>query len=152
MNKGLIFYSNVPCTRVAWQYSSFADGLDGKSRTGYVVLVCGSSVAWGSRLQPTVALSTMEAEYMALYVATQEVMFLRQLLTELSLVLNHPTSMMKDNKGYISYAKNSMITSKSNYINVNMHFVRDTIRDNIIVVQREAHHSAPPSSPATSPH
>jgi len=135
LDKNLVFYRNVTCTLVAWRDSSFADGLDGKSRTGYAILICGSDVAWGSRLQPTVALSTMEAECMALYVATQKVIFLRQLLTELSIVLKHPTSMMEDNKGCISYANNFMTTCKSKHTNVKMHFVRDAIRDNIIVVQ-----------------
>ena len=40
--------------------------------------MCGFVVAWGSKLQPTVALSTMEAEYMALCAATREVMFISQ--------------------------------------------------------------------------
>jgi hypothetical protein len=53
--------------------------------------MCGSDVAWGSRLQSTVALSTMEAEYMALCVATQEVTFIRNLVTELCVVLKQPT-------------------------------------------------------------
>ena len=134
-NKGLLFNRNVSFTPIAWQDSSFADGTDGKSRTGYAIFLCGYDVAWGSRLQPTVALSTMEAEYMALCFATQEVMFLRQLLTELSVVLPHPTSMMEDNKSCISFGKNSMTTSKSKHINGKMRFVRDVIRDNIIVVQ-----------------
>ena len=43
--------------------------------------------------------------------------------------------MMEDNKGCISYAKNSMTTSKSKHINVKMHFVRDAIRNKIIVMQ-----------------
>jgi hypothetical protein len=77
----------------------------------------------------------MEAEYMALCAATQEVMFLRQLLTELSLVLKYPTSMMEYNKGCISFAKNTLTTNKSKHIKVKMHFVRDAIRDNIIVLQ-----------------
>jgi hypothetical protein len=134
-NKGLMLYRNVPFTPISWQDSSFADGRDGKSRAGYAVLMCGYVVAWGSRLQPTVALSTMEVEYIALCAATQEVMFLRQLISEFSVVLKHTTSMMEDNKGCISYAKNSTTTSRSKHINVKMRFVRDIIRDNIIVVQ-----------------
>ena len=59
---------------------------------------------------------------MALRYATQEVMLLRQLLTKLSLVLKHPTSMMEDNKGCISFAKNTMTTNKSKHVNVKMHF------------------------------
>ena len=81
-----MFSRNVPFTPIASQVSSFADGPDGKWSPGYAVLMGGYVVAWGSRLQPTVALSTMEAKNMALCVATQEVMFLRQLLFELSVV------------------------------------------------------------------
>ena len=135
LDKGFTFNRIVPYTPVTWQDSSFADGPDGKSRTGYVVLMYGYVVAWASRLQPTVALSTIEAEYIALCDVTQEVMFLRQLLTELSLVLKHPTSMMEDNKGCISFAKNNMATHKSKYINVKMNFVRDAIRDKIVVLK-----------------
>jgi hypothetical protein len=43
--KGLVFNRIVPYTPVAWHDSSFADGPDEKSRTGYVVLMCGSVVA-----------------------------------------------------------------------------------------------------------
>jgi hypothetical protein len=135
LDKGLVFDKHIAYTLVAWQDSSFADGPSGKSRTGYVVLMCGAVVAWGSKLQPTVALSTMEAEYMSLCAATQEVMFLRQLLTELSIVLPLSTSMMEDNKGCIDVATNSMTTSKSKHINVKLHFVRDAISDGVIVMQ-----------------
>jgi len=61
LDKGLMFNSNVPYTLIAWQDSSFANESDGKSRTGYAVLMCGLDVPWGSRLQPNVAVSTMEA-------------------------------------------------------------------------------------------
>ena len=67
--------------------------------------------------------------------ATQEVRFLRQLFTELSLVLKHPTSMMENSKGCISFAKNTMTTNKSKHINVKMHVVRDAIRNKIIVLK-----------------
>ncbi len=77
LDKDLVFNKHIAYTPVAWQDSSFADGLGGKSRIGYVVLMCGAAVAWSSILQPILALSTMEAEYMSLCAATQEVMFLR---------------------------------------------------------------------------
>ena len=71
---------------------------------------------------------------MALCAATQEVMFFKQLLAEVSLVLKHPTSMMEDNNGCISFAKNTLTTNKSKHSNVKMHFVRDAIREKIIVL------------------
>jgi hypothetical protein len=42
----------------------------------------GAAVSWKSQRQQTVALSTAEAEYMALNVATLEAMFWKQLLHE----------------------------------------------------------------------
>ena len=57
---------------------------DRKSITGYVfkVTINGPVISWKSRKQPTVALSTCEAEYMALASAIQDKV-LRQLLGEL---------------------------------------------------------------------
>ena len=40
---------------------------------------------WGAPLQPTVAASTMEAEYMAAYAAIQEIVWVRGAMTELGL-------------------------------------------------------------------
>jgi hypothetical protein len=54
---------------IMWQVASFADGDDRRSRTGFVAMICGSVVAWGSKPQSTVALSTVEAEYMAICAA-----------------------------------------------------------------------------------
>jgi len=43
-----------------------------RSTTGYIVMLNNGAIAWKSRRQPTVALSTMELEYMALTDATKE--------------------------------------------------------------------------------
>ncbi len=79
----LTFNGRLPLKLLMWQDSSFGDGDARRSRTGYVAMMCGSAVAWGSKLQASVALSTAEAEYMALSTSAQEVVFLRQLLTNL---------------------------------------------------------------------
>ena len=54
-----------------------------RSTTGYIIMLNGGAIAWRSHLQPTVALSTMEAEYMALTEATKELIWLRTFLAEL---------------------------------------------------------------------
>ena len=118
----------------AWQDASYGDGPDMRSRTGFVVTMCGAAVLWGSRLQPSVALSTVEAEYMALAAAAQEVCFLRQLLMNLGMQIKKATEMMEDNKGCVALASNAMTTNKTKHINVKFHFVRDLVKDGTIAM------------------
>jgi len=69
---------------VGWSDSDYAsDSSSRRSRTGYVFMLNGAAVSWKSQRQQTVALSTAEAEYMALTAATQKALFLKQLLNEL---------------------------------------------------------------------
>ena len=53
------------------------DTVDRRSISGYISFLGNAPVSWSSRKQPTVALSTMEAEYMALAKTTCEVLWLR---------------------------------------------------------------------------
>ena len=68
-----------------------------RSRTGYVFMMSGVSVSWKSQHQPTVALSTAEAEYMALTAAIQEAIFLRQLFDSMGVKQSEPKMIFEDN-------------------------------------------------------
>ena len=59
---------------------------------GYAFLVGNGNVAWSSKKQTTIALSTMEAEYMAFSYATRHTIWLRALLAELTFMQKGPTS------------------------------------------------------------
>ena len=63
--------------------ADFANSID--SISGYAFILAGEPIIWQSRSQATVALSTMEAEYMAAATATQEAFWLRFLLGEMGL-------------------------------------------------------------------
>ena len=121
----ITFSGDISSDLLMWQDSSYGDGDNRRSRTGFVAMVCGGTVAWGSKLQSTVALSTTEAEYMALAAAAQEVLFLRQLLSDFGFTQSHPTLMFEDNKSCISLATNPMTTAKTKHIDIRYHFVRD---------------------------
>ena len=56
---------------------------DHKSTSGYLFMVSGAPVSRKSKKQTCVALSTAEAEYVALTATTQEITWLRQLLKDL---------------------------------------------------------------------
>ena len=120
------------CTQpdIAAANASFGDGKQRMTCTaGFVIMMCGAATASGSHLQPTAALSTIEAQYMALAAAAQEVMFLRQLLTSVGIVERQPTRMFKDNKGCISLATNAMTTGKTKHIDIHLHFLRDLVQN-----------------------
>jgi len=87
--------------------ADWGDDLDTRrSTTGYVFKVYGGTVAWKSRRQPTVALSTTEAEYMASADAARQAIWLRLLLDGLQLGLgNKPFPIMNDNAGTIALSK-----------------------------------------------
>ena len=57
----------------AFADADWAEDLDSRrSTTGYVVFAAGEPIAWQSKLQSTVAASTMEAKYMAAFNSNQE--------------------------------------------------------------------------------
>ena len=63
----------------AFSDADWAGDLDSRrSTTGYVVFAAGGPIAWQSKLQTTVAASTMKAEYMAAFSAIQECAVLGQ--------------------------------------------------------------------------
>jgi len=53
------------------------------SRTGYIITFCGCPIHWVSKLQSEIALSTTESEYLALSMATRDLLPIRHLLQEL---------------------------------------------------------------------
>ena len=69
---------------VSYVDSDFAGSLDTRrSLTGYVFKLLGNTVSWKANLQPVVALSTTEAEYIALTEAIKEALWLKGLVSEL---------------------------------------------------------------------
>ncbi|KAJ0393889.1 hypothetical protein P43SY_007544 [Pythium insidiosum] len=72
------------------------------------------------------------AEYMALALATQEVVWLRFLLAEMGLEQHAPTSIYMDIKAAISIATNHGYTARAKHIDLRAYFVRDHVEnDNI---------------------
>jgi len=59
------------------------DAITAKSRTGFIIMYAGCPIAWCSKLQTMVALSTAEAEYIMLSHSLREVIPMIQLLDEL---------------------------------------------------------------------
>lgn len=114
---------------IGWTDSSWASDPDSRrSIGGFVFEVAGSSVSWSSKKQPTVALSTVEAEYMAASKATTEAIWLRTLLESIGFPQASATIVHADNQGCIALAHNPVSHSRAKHIDIRHHFIRERIQ------------------------
>ena len=99
-----------------------------RSTTGYCFyLGTGSVVSWTSKRQPTVALSSTEAEYMAATAASQEAIYLETLLTEMGFSIYMPITIYVDNQGSTAMTKNPTNWKRTEHIDIRFYFVRDLV-------------------------
>jgi hypothetical protein len=106
-----------------------------RSTSGYVFLLAGGAVSWRSMKQHSVALSTTEAEYIALSEAVKETIWLRMLLGQIGHTQTEPTTIYEDNQGCISLAKDPTQHSRAKHIDIRYHFLREKIGKNEITLQ-----------------
>lgn len=107
---------------------------DRKSCTGYVFMRSSGAITWNSKRQPTVALSTAEAEYMALSSATQEAMWLKQFEDEI-FSIDRPINIFCDNQSAISLANNNGYSARCKHIDIRHHFIRQKVFDKKCILQ-----------------
>ena len=105
---------------------------DCHSTTGNVFLMNSGPISWLSKKQGIVTLSTAEAEYVALTMATQEAVWIRRLLSDLKLPQDHPTVLMEDNQGAICIAKNPVSHARTKHIDVRYHYIREALSEETI--------------------
>jgi len=98
-----------------------------RSVTAYLFKLGGAAVSWASKLQPTVALSSTEAEYMSACAAVQEAIYLRLLLASLGYVQDGPTVIYEDNQGCIGMSQNPILHKRTKHIDIRFHFVRERV-------------------------
>ncbi|XP_028391792.1 uncharacterized protein LOC114516495 isoform X1 [Dendronephthya gigantea] len=105
---------------------------DRRSITGYNYQLAqkGPLISWKSRKQPTVALSTCEAEYIALTNAMQEAKFLKQLCIDMKVSIHEGKAFIKiDNQGAMNLAKNPIHHQRTKHIDIRYHFIREEVKE-----------------------
>ena len=127
LNFGLSFKHSENFELVGFSDADWAgDETTRKSMSGEIFQLGGSPISWASKKQTVVALSTTEAEYIALSLATQEAIWLRNLLSDIHLKPT-TTTMYEDNQGTIALSKNPTNHSRTKHIDIKYHFIRDMI-------------------------
>lgn len=109
--------------------------IDRRSYTGYCFKLSGSVISYESRKQRTVALSSTEAEYMALSEACKEAIYLKKLMSELGVYdKNKPLSLFSDSQSSLKLAANPLFHKRTKHIDVRHHYTRECVANKEIQI------------------
>lgn len=103
-----------------------------RSTTGYVFMLQGGAISWNVKRQPTVALSSCEAEYMALSRTIQEAFWWRNMLKQI--FGERQIKIFCDNQSAIAIAKNGSYNPRTKHVDIRFHFVHDAIENGSVVI------------------
>ena len=85
-------------------------------------------MTWNSSKQPTIALSSIEAEYRTMTEGTTEVVWLRRLFAELKVLgTTQPTILRVDNQSNMQIAKNPIFHVQTKHIETQYHYIREKV-------------------------
>lgn len=105
---------------------------DRKSNSGYIFKLNGGTIIWNSKKQNTVALSSAEAEIIALSEATKEALWIKQLLAEIDQPVKTPIIIYEDNQSCKKFVENGKASNRTKHIDVKYLFTKDYINKQII--------------------
>ncbi|KAK3876705.1 hypothetical protein Pcinc_018517 [Petrolisthes cinctipes] len=130
---GILYNYNGSTDFVGYSDADWAGDIkDRKSTSGYCFHLGGGPVSWSSKKQSCVALSTAEAEYMALASAIQEAVWLRKLAVDIQIDCKGPLLLYEDNQSTIAMSKNPQFHGKTKHIDIKFHYVLEKCNENVI--------------------
>lgn len=108
-------------------------GEGSRSTHGYVIFLYGCPIGWASRRQSCVATSTCHAEYMSLGTATREVVWVINVLEDMSRQRLKAT-LLCDNTAAVKVATDLHLTKRSHHVAREFHYVNEQIYDGTVEV------------------
>lgn len=108
--------------------ADWASSADRKSVSGYVFTLAGGAIAWSSKKQTSVALSTAEAEYVAATHVAKQVLWYRALFQELGFSQPQTSIIFTDNQAAVAIAHHPEFHSRTKHIDIALHFLRDLVK------------------------
>uniref|UniRef100_A0A5S6Q1Y2 Reverse transcriptase Ty1/copia-type domain-containing protein n=1 Tax=Trichuris muris TaxID=70415 RepID=A0A5S6Q1Y2_TRIMR len=111
------------------------DKADRKSTSGFMFHLGGSTISWSTRKLTSVALSSTEADYVAMAEACKELLWLRQLLEDFGIPQKSATTIFEDNQGCIRLIDSEKLNDRTKHISVRYHLLKDLRERRIIEVK-----------------
>ncbi|CAJ2640159.1 unnamed protein product [Trifolium pratense] len=113
-----------------------------KSLSGFVFTLFGTAVTWKANQQSVVALSTTQAEYIALVEGVKEAIWLKGMIGEMG-ISQGCVKIHCDSQSAIHLANHQVYHERTKHIDIRLHFVRDMIETKEIMVQKIASEENP---------
>ena len=126
---------NEPGRISAFGDSSWADVEPSRKSTyGYYLFVNNAAFAWKAALAPILALSTAEAELIAICACATEIIYVRKLANELGFLQTKPTILYTDNQGAKALAEHSHFKGRSKHYQLRWTFIQDMVSQHFLVI------------------
>lgn len=121
---------------VGYTDSDFAGCIDDRT-IGYIFFLARAAVSWRSAKQKSLATSTMETEFIALFEAARKGMWLKNLITFMRMVdtISRPLNIFCDNKAAVFFSKNNEKSEASHLMDVKYLSVKDHVKKGEISVE-----------------
>ncbi len=123
---------------IGYSDSDFAGCQDSrKSTSGYIYLLAEGAISWKSAKQSLVASSTMAAEFIACYEASNHGLWLRNFVTGLRIVdyVDRPLKLYCDNKSAVLYSNNNRSSTKSKFIDIKFLVVKERVQSGQLSIE-----------------
>lgn len=130
---GILYKKEASSVLTTYTDSDYAGCLeDRKSTSEYAFMMSSGAVAWSSRKQPIVTLSTTEAEFVAAAACACQAIWMKKVLEMLGCEGDKCTTIFCDNSSTIKLSKNLVMHGRSKHIGVRFHFLRDLSKEGVV--------------------
>ena len=139
MDYGLTYSRDADLTPLAYVDADYGGCRDTRrSTSGYVFTMAGGAVTWSSKRQATVALSTVEAEYVAMSRCAQQMVWTQTWLDEVEIEHDTPGIIRGDSRGAIALTKTTKDHGKVKHIDIRHHYIRELVKSGAILFEQIA--------------
>ena len=125
-----LYLSSTICSENIYAFSDAnwaEDREDRKSNSGYFCSVNGGAISWSCTKQKIIAMSSTEAEYVALNETCKEITWIKKICQGLQIKIPKAITIYTDSQSSMSMIMNQKFSNRTKHIDTKYHFIRDKV-------------------------